>query len=734
MPFKENLHEKIWFGLILFLGLIFIFLVPPFQKPDEIEHFYRSVGLIHRNIQSDGYSIYINKRFYNLPIKLQADNVRWKYNNKFDWKLLDIVDKDNSLVKYSYDFFGVDFVGYVMSAWGILLGSLFSNPVIAFYLGRFFNFLFFVFCLFFSLKIIPKNFRLILLFFASIPMVLHQATAISYDAIGLSLIVLIFSVFLKFVFEEKISLKNYLMFILLLLVFVIIKYGYWFMFLLFWIVPYKKIKGKYWWPVVLSVLSLIGFFLFKNNYFAISMGLRPKLVLGDFYSFQQDILPKHPDIFLVSVWNTINTMGRNYIEMLIGVLGWLDYRLGFGIYLLYIYVYFLIINFISKKDFGFNFGKLRVTGLILILCSVALSVFAGMYFYESQPGEKLIPGQGRYFLVLIPFLTFVLILFFKWIRQFNLKFIGLGLVIVLLLVNIIFSIKNRYYDYSDFIDKPNYLEAKWKNYDNDTKAIKNENYLVDSKFTYNLDFNGSSNQIRGFEFAFTSNKKAVNIPYLFFIKDKDCNKVLDSGFLDQRQLITDGIYRHNLGSKKFEGDGICLWIEPYYKNDRANYLSIVKSEGEFFVRLLNPRQYLLEETKYELSLKKIEKVTVENPIYQTFRSNRNNLSGIGILTTTFDQYNSINKYKLTLYDEKCFSPIKEIQINNKELEDGEFTDFIFDPVNDSQDKKYCFSISMLEGDPLLGIYFSDKNLYSLGDSTVGEKKMPTDAVFRLMYK
>ena len=720
------------FLFVVMAGLVFTFLVPPFQKPDEIDHFYKSVGLLNLRNCSIG-ELCVDKKFYDLPKRTQAEVQRWDYSKKFDYKLLFFEDDDRSIMSYAANFsWQANPMAYVFSAIGVWIGSFFPNPLVALYLGRLFNFCFFLICFVMAIRIIPKGYKQIILLFAALPMVLHQVTAVGHDAVWLALLLIVFSWWLKIWEQNQTKFKEYLFFVLTVLIFAFVRYGNWFIFLIVTLVPRKKVNKIVYWTVLSFLTVLMLVVAVSGVEFWQKIGFLGVSKPGNFYGFQSDILVKYPLIFLRSVLNSFVENSRLYFEGLIGRFGWLDYKLDFGVYLIYLVWFWAVLKSIADRV-RIRMSWKCLLGLFFVIIICILSIFVGMYLYEGLPGERTILVQGRYFLVLLPFSVYFLVGVWQKPKGRELGWLIPGLVLFLVLINIFGVVKKRYYDYSDFIDKPNYLDAKWKNYVNDTTSLKNENYLVNDHFTFNWSIEDTNNQIRGFEFAFSSDKRAVDIPYMFFIKDKDCQKVLDFGFLDQRQLTADGIYRHNFGSKKFDSDEICLWIEPYYKNDKANYLSIVNLKGEFFIRLLKPRKYLLEELKYGLSLKKIKKVTLEDPIYQTFQSNRNNLTGIGILTTKYDLYNPVDKYKLTVLDEKCLLPLREIQVDNNELENGEFTDVFFDPVKDSQDKRYCFSLSISEGNSLLGIYFSDNNLYNFGESTIGEKKMDTDVVFRLIY-
>ena len=737
--------ERIVFLFVVVVGLVFVFLVPPFQKPDEIDHFYKSAGLLNlRNCPLKG--LCVEKRFYDLPKRTQAEVQFWDYSKKFDYRLLFFEDDDKSVVSYAANFsWQTNPLVYTFSSLGVWLGSFSPNPLVALYFGRIFNFCFFLICLFLAIRIVPTDYKKIILFFTSLPMVLHQATAVSHDAIWLALVMVVFSWWLKIWEQNETKLKEYLFFVLTVLAFAFIRYGNWFMFLLAILVPYKRVNKKIYRVVlgfwfILLLVAIVG-----RDWFWRQIGLLGLPASGRFYGLQSDILLNHPLFFLRSVLNSFARNNWTYFKGVVGRLGWLDYNLGIGTYLIYLALFFWLVDTVAKKsNVKLTFGAL--VGLLTVLVMSVLSIFVGMYLYEGLPGQSVILVQGRYFLALLPFLMYFLIGVWQKLKEKKLERLILGLVLFLVLANIFGATKKRYYDYFSWVEADNFLRVKAvKHFDTPEDIRQEKLYLVDEKFTHNFGLENFDDKILGFEFVFNSGDTLVNVPYRFYIRDKNCQKDLTMGFLNQKQLEKEkGVYRYRFSSAKtFDVDEICLVLEPYYKDSKTNFLTIVGNDDEVFVRLLRPRKYLVEELDLQRDMKDLMEIKKERRLSQTFTAIRDDLVGVGIMVNSYGRKRDVSSYDLVLYDEDCHNVIRKVSIDKRLMSVGEFVDVFFEPVASSLDKIYCFSLTSEDDEPLYPVSFyraktftepSLGGIYNGGELIIDGEKTATDVVFRLFYK
>jgi len=470
---KKNWIEVVLFAFIFLLGIIFTFAVPPFQKPDEIAHFLRSVAL------SDGQFTcnYENeKSYFNVPSKyfsylseIGEGRIAFHYEEKFFIEDLKKAEsrtyEEDEMVEYG--FCSLPFVGYIPASIGIFIGDLFNSMSLEFYLARLFNFLIFFILLIWSYRRLKDSkLRWVIISYAMIPMVTHQVSAVGYDAMQLALTPVIFSLLADFFRKAEIKKKDLLIFVISMILLLAIKPGYYFMCLLYFLIPWSKIakeKKKY---LLITLIYLLFCILSAVFYLKLDTGSSFVNTEGNINAYAQLSLLKNPKLFSDLVRNTINTYLVFYIKSFIGVFGWLDYGLFEIIYLLYIF-YWAFVAYAIKDDVV-NIVKKKIP-LVTIILGITLFLtigflFGSMYLTWNTVGATVIAGvQGRYFLILFPyFIIFISLLIKLFESSKKFRAVIIVLFIVFLLVEILYAIYNRYYYYSYSID-PSIIKNIWEN-------------------------------------------------------------------------------------------------------------------------------------------------------------------------------------------------------------------------------------------------------------------------------
>ena len=462
---KKNWIEGVLFTFIFLLGIIFTFAVPPFQKPDEIAHFLRAVAL------SDGQFTcnYEDERsYFNIPFKyfrylseIGARRIGSHYEEKFfteDLKKAEsrTYEEDG---KIEYGFCSLPFVGYIPASTGILIGDLFNSISVELYLARFFNFLIFFFLLIWSYKRLEDSkLKWVILSYAMIPMVTHQVSAVGYDAMQLAITPVIFSLLIDFLRRAEIKKKDLLTFFISMILLLVIKPGYYFLCLLYFLIPWRKItkeKKKY-----LLITLIYCLFCILSAVFYLKLDTSSDFVntRRNIDAYAQLSLLKSPEFFFNLVRNTINNNLAFYIRSFIGIFGWLDYGLFEVIYLLYIF-YWAFLAYAIKDDVA-NIVKKRIS-LVTIILGITLFLligflFGSIYLTWNTIGATVIEGvQGRYFLILFPyFIMFVSLLIKLFESNKKFKMTTIVLFVVCLLFAILHVIYKRYYYYGYSIDPP----------------------------------------------------------------------------------------------------------------------------------------------------------------------------------------------------------------------------------------------------------------------------------------
>lgn len=568
--------NNLFFLCIACLGLVFVFFVPPFQKPDEIVHFNRAVTVSYGTLfckKAD--DIKIPTEYVQLPDKFAFNRIVFNSNQKYTkneymYKSGLVSDSSERLSLVNTNVCGLSFYGYLHSGFSLYLSRLLNlNLSLSFYLGRLVSLAIYICFLFVSLKIINKKYYLFLLVFSSLPMVLHQVTSYGYDALQLSLTLLIFSLVVGFLFDEKISICKYYIFCFLLIFFVLLKPGYYLFILLYFLIPYKKLNLKLKNYLFLSLLffliTSVGIFFNLNSVIETAENI-DRFV---FPSIQLKILVTYPEMFLKVVLDTLNLVGDEYIYGLFGVLGWKDYKIS----LLSVVIFSGLIGYsfrFGKKDLEKNVVQqkklINYFNLILILSIIIgtlFMIFLSLYVYWTHTTNPYVEGiQGRYFLVLIP-LTF---LFFNYLYEFKGENFVLFACLIFLFVSNVKAVYLRYFDYSSIVSNLN-------TYD-DLALDENLSFFsIKEDFTKVIQVNPGV-RVKGFIFINKPNIN-VNTVYSYKIMNSDCSKIIREGVLLQDYLKTKKTYVHFFKTIKSNYDSYCVKISPFHTGDE--YINIGES-------------------------------------------------------------------------------------------------------------------------------------------------------------
>jgi len=355
---KEIFSKLILFFLIPVQLLIFTFLVPPFQKPDEQSHFEKAL------IISRGY-LFCKKKSNNI-IKLEKKYIDFIKNPYLDLlthggssKLplpifLRSLSSNNQLSK-KIDF-NIDhlcsfpIISYLPQAFTLIITSLFKlNPILSLYFGRLAISILGYFWFLYLYRKIADNYKLILLFTFALPMTLHQISSFSYDVLHIMLALTFFVLIMNYRLKKKINCWQYFkLFFVLFLFLSSKKIGYETFFLFVFLIPFE-IK-----PMIISSLIFIPFYFLSK--FSGSYDLQSSLT-------NQVINPTHQLSFLllnpiniikVVIITTIQRLSF-YLQSLIGIFGWLEYGLDPLSYLLYgLFFVYLLLNINLPKKYMLN--------------------------------------------------------------------------------------------------------------------------------------------------------------------------------------------------------------------------------------------------------------------------------------------------------------------------------------------------------------------------------------------
>jgi uncharacterized membrane protein len=406
---KEAVIKLILFLLIPIQLLIFTFLVPPFQKPDEQTHFEQSL-IISKGFTScskkSGNTIPLEKKYINFiktPYLDFLTHGKGKLPVQTFLKDLLLVKQDNKKINFNVDHLcSFPLISYLPQSFSIGIISIFDlNPILSLYLGRLFMSILGYLWFLYLYKKIAKNYRPILLFTFALPMTLHQISSLSYDTVHIMLGLTFFLQIVNYRLDRKIIFRQYFKLFFILFLFLLSKkLGYEAFFLLIFLVPFE-IK-----PFIISSIIFAPFYFLSKT-----SGVHDLQYFANNQIF--DPLRQLNFLFL-SPFNILKVLGATliqrsgfYLQSLIGIFGWLEYGLDPLSYLIYglFFIYIIVsINLAGKQVLS---KKRTILLFVTLFISYIFILLLGFVFYTEK--GLLVPGgiQGRYF---IPFVPFIILL------------------------------------------------------------------------------------------------------------------------------------------------------------------------------------------------------------------------------------------------------------------------------------------------------------------------------------
>jgi len=403
-------------------GVLFVFLIPPFQAPDELAHFYRSYQISDLHINADFVTIK-NDRVYGgyLPKSVHEDEVALRGNisgnpsGKFKPGLYKAFI-GHPLDKKDKQFVG--FVGsaiyspapYIPQATGIFLGELFDlSPLVLTWLGRLFNLTAWIACVYVAIRIIPLA-KWALVALALNPLSLFLAASLSADASTIGSIFIFVSLLLKYKQRgTRLSRKEIAILTTVVCLIPLFKPTSLIVCLLVFILPVKAFKNlKNYLIFCLGSLFLATIITLLWNLSVAdiieSAGNVMQPGLGVSAHEQTKFIFTHPLKYMYALFNTyIDPVGPSYGDAVLhsfnGTLGWLDTNIPQWTILLH----FTVVLAALVYQFGRGVIISAKQKIFIIGVSVATSIamITALYVGYTKVGASIIQGlQGRYFIPL----------------------------------------------------------------------------------------------------------------------------------------------------------------------------------------------------------------------------------------------------------------------------------------------------------------------------------------------
>ncbi|NTU46235.1 DUF2142 domain-containing protein [Candidatus Roizmanbacteria bacterium] len=449
MFFRKQWLEMYTFILLFLVGLAFVFLVPPFQKPDEKSHFMRTLGITKGAIFCDSKQTEttLENQYLALEKTIDSFHLPNHKNNKFSatvyQKPIFATQNDLKTVRFSFkEFCTYPLLPYLPSTIGIMLGTWFhTNAFITFFLGRLTLFLFIFTAFVWIYKNTARLYKPILLCTFALPMALHQITSYSYDGLWIVSGLAIFSL----LFRARIP------YFLLCIAFFCLYFskiaGYELLIFLLFLLPLQKQTIKKQLVLVVLIGGIIVFTKWLTVLAFTTYGVYPN---GANPSAQIAGLLGNPFTEISMLVTTTAHRFSFYAQGLIGMFGWLDYGLDLPVYAGYCLAFGILILTTSVPRAKL-LSPVQLGILTVILISSYAYILTLFYIVWAKVGAPVTDGvQGRYFLIFFPFFLLLLAqLKSRYFPKLNLRFspppILLAILFTAIALSIIHSILSRYF-------------------------------------------------------------------------------------------------------------------------------------------------------------------------------------------------------------------------------------------------------------------------------------------------
>lgn len=599
-----SVPQKWLLSVGLALVALFLVVVPPFQKPDEQVHFFRAIGVARGNFictkNNQGvFQNYLPAYLAKLPDDAYVSHLAFNDEVKFSWKVF-LANARHSPIGQSATGLvntpkacSLPFVMYLPMAAALAIPVwLSADPVLIFFVGRLAQTVVAVGLWLVAIWLTPKKLRLLPLFMLVVPMVPHQLTSYSKDALHLSAGMVAVAAFLQLVelrgahlakagtHKAKRWQQQQLAFLTTLVVSIGVvvlsrpQYGFWLL-LPFAVLPVpvhgkvaKKVKQLWPWLTVAGLglfvtLAVIGVSLRSEMYSAKAkaVGVLADSVTGIYPVLQLQYLLSYPTQIGTIANQTIEKYGIFYLVSMIGQLGWLDNTM-----------YWFVIGGIIGGLVGVVI-KLRSAMvelrwwqqlvIALVVLGTLAGVFGSLYLYGSPVASPVVEAvQGRYFLLLIP-LVIILAAQFRWHTQLWLAAAVLGG----LLLSVVVATMIRYYAFDDYYYVQSVPQTVLKTLEQDNVFQSRVELEVGKKLRGVVLASASST--RSAEVAHelvvdSAPQPRVVTPYQLLVKDGNCQEVIRQVVIDHRQwLQPTGKVEVLFPAELIVASSTCMELVPY---------------------------------------------------------------------------------------------------------------------------------------------------------------------------
>lgn len=426
---KKDLFHRCYFVVGLTLGIFFMFIIPPYATPDELNHMW-SAYFVSNEILGYGDPTAENATLLVRACELNAEVneelspylSRDTYNNMLS-NIFKLEDDAGNVIVNSYQLYSTPHILYFIPAIGVTIGRLFSWGVVpTALLATLLNKLFFVFSSTYAIKKIPFG-KMIIAGFCLLPMTLQQTSSVSYDNPLLAASIVVIALGIRWACTDASIKKSELIFYLICSIFLVAgKSGVYGAFCILPII-YKcsrekllEIWRKHKKQIIICFAIFAGVWLVSKGINIVSSMSQPTPEVSNPSAVELEaakyenyiywagaegytikyLLMNPVELFHI-ILNTIILKMDFYISTLYGqTLGWFQIGLPWMVILAYAFIGLVSAFSLDGERFLFIKDKVWIGLFALISCGMCA---AAMLLFWTPKGYGYIEGvQGRYFL------------------------------------------------------------------------------------------------------------------------------------------------------------------------------------------------------------------------------------------------------------------------------------------------------------------------------------------------
>ncbi len=420
----------------LIFGLVILFVTPPFQVPDEAQHFFRAFQFAEGNFRqlvlihsehkpgapdAPHYAANLPKSLGTLVDSMDLTSIRFRPDSKFkSTKLRE--NSGTSLNPSDRDYLPVPPyppAGYIPQIIGIAIGRILHvSPIVLLYLARLCALAAWLALTFYAIRATPVL-KWAYVVLALMPMTLFVAMSNSLDSVLIGVSLLLSATLFQWAFDAgkaSISKWDIAAVVALALVIALSKAIYLSLLFLYFLVPARKFGSKNTYFIVIAAIIVIS----VSAYFGWNLLAAPNNTDGPVVQIERygvdnppfaNVSPAQQIAFIRSqpmelanvLTNTISSNGPLYLNSFVGFLGWLDTPLPS--WLVYTFLAALLVACLTSFE-RVNWQH-RMIGASIFVVTVLVSLLF-LYIEWTSVGAARIEGmQGRYLIPIAPALLLV---------------------------------------------------------------------------------------------------------------------------------------------------------------------------------------------------------------------------------------------------------------------------------------------------------------------------------------